>query len=84
MNPAPLRRNIGIEVKEFHRMANKGLRWQDLALPAVLVLTGTILIAANWLGLISLDRIQDLWPAAFILTGLVQLAPVENGSGKRI
>jgi hypothetical protein len=59
-------------------MAKRSLRWQDVALPMVLFLTGAILIGADWLGVLSLDKIQQFWPAAFILTGLVQLAPAEG------
>lgn len=65
-------------------MEHKRLRWQDLALPTVLILTGAILIGANWLGVISLERIQSFWPAALILTGLVQLAPFERGDGRNV
>ena len=75
MTRAGLVLNITIEV---WMMANRKLRWQDVALPIVLCLTGAILIGADWFGYLSLDRIQQLWPAAFILTGLVELAPVEN------
>ena len=46
----------------------------------VLCLTGAALIGADWLGFVSLDSIQQFWPAAFILTGLVELAPVESGN----
>ena len=49
--------------------------WQDLALPTVLLLTGLILVGGDWLGMLSLDRIQNLWPATFILVGLAELEP---------
>jgi hypothetical protein len=53
------------------------LRWQDVALPSVLLLTGLVLMTFDWTGVVSLDRIQNFWPVAFILTGLVELAPAD-------
>ncbi len=50
--------------------------WQDLALPMVLLITGIILLGGDWMGLLSLDRIQNLWPVSFILVGLIELGPV--------
>ena len=47
--------------------------WQSLAVPAVLMLTGVLLVVANGLGLLSFDRIQNLWPAVVILVGLSEL-----------
>jgi len=53
--------------------------WQSLAVPAVLMLTGVLLVVANGLGLLSLDRIQNLWPAVVILVGISELtAPGEK------
>lgn len=47
--------------------------WQSLAVPAVLMLTGMLLVLANGFGLLSFDRIQNLWPAVVILVGLSEL-----------
>jgi hypothetical protein len=47
--------------------------WQDIALPMILLLTGIILLGGDWAGFLSLDRIANLWPCAFILAGLVEL-----------
>ncbi len=49
------------------------LGWQGLAVPVVLMLTGVLLVLANGLGLLSFDRIQNLWPAVVILVGLSEL-----------
>jgi hypothetical protein len=49
--------------------------WQNLALPFVLMITGAILLAGDGFGLLSLDRIQNLWPMAVILVGLADLMP---------
>lgn len=46
--------------------------WQDIALPAILLLTGVTLLGGDWLGLLSLDRIANFWPCSFILAGLAE------------
>ncbi|HEX4771907.1 MAG TPA: hypothetical protein VH351_13800 [Bryobacteraceae bacterium] len=48
--------------------------WQDIALPMILLLTGILLLGGDWIGFLSLDRIANLWPCAFILAGLVELS----------
>lgn len=50
--------------------------WESLGLPLVLMLTGLVLIIGNWLGVLSLDRIQYLWPGAVIVIGLAELMPM--------
>ena len=57
-------------------MSNIYKDWQSLALPFVLMITGAILLAGDGFGLLSLDRIQNLWPMAVILVGLADLMPV--------
>jgi hypothetical protein len=73
---------IKIEVEVMNRMTSgkRHFEWQDLALPMVLLLTGLILMGGDWLGMLSLDRIQNLWPAAFILVGLAELEPFRRES----
>ena len=56
-------------------MSNTNKDWQTLALPFVLMITGVILLAGDGFGLLSLDRIQNLWPMAVILVGLADLLP---------
>jgi len=56
-------------------MSNSKKDWQGLALPFVLIVTGAILLAGDGFGLLSLDRIQNLWPLAVILVGLAGLMP---------
>ena len=53
--------------------------WESIALPLVLIVTGFILVMGDYLGLLSLDRIQNLWPLAVIAIGLVELIPVDGG-----
>jgi hypothetical protein len=52
--------------------------WESVALPVLLMLTGLILIGGDFLGVLSLDRIQNLWPAPVILIGLTELTGVPN------
>ena len=44
--------------------------FEALVLPVVLLLTGLILIGGDRVGILSLDRIQNLWPMALIIVGL--------------
>ncbi len=48
---------------------------KGLLLPVVLIFTGVLVLAGVDAGLLSLERIKDLWPAAIVLIGLVELAP---------
>jgi hypothetical protein len=59
-----------------------GRDWQSLLLPLVLILTGALILAVAGYGLLSLDRVRDLWPAAIILVGLADLF-TEGPSVKR-
>jgi hypothetical protein len=56
--------------------------WKNLLLPVVLMATGAIVLASADFGLVSLDRVQNLWPAALILVGLVELLS-EDTSAQR-
>lgn len=47
--------------------------WESVALPIILMTTGLILVAGDYLGVLSLDRIQNLWPMAVIVIGLTEL-----------
>ncbi len=46
---------------------------ESLILPVILLLTGLILIGGDRVGILSLDRIENLWPMALILTGLSEM-----------
>ncbi len=46
---------------------------ESLILPVILLLTGLILVGGDRVGILSLDRIQNLWPVALILVGLSDL-----------
>jgi hypothetical protein len=47
--------------------------WETIAVAIVLMATGFILLGGDLFGLLSLDRIQDLWPVALIAVGLIDL-----------
>jgi hypothetical protein len=49
--------------------------WENIALPIILIITGLVLMGGSLLGWLSLDKIQNLWPAAIILIGLAELLP---------
>ena len=53
--------------------------WESVVIPIILMLTGVILLVGDRLGVLSLDRIQNLWPVGVILIGLTELARVRNG-----
>ena len=56
--------------------------WVTVAVPIVLMLAGIVLLIGSWLGLLSLDRIQNLWPGAVIVIGLAELIPMSVESGR--
>jgi hypothetical protein len=56
--------------------------WQSLLPGVVLILTGLLILAIAAYGLLSLDRVRDLWPAAIILVGLADLL-TESPSAER-
>jgi hypothetical protein len=49
--------------------------WESIAIPVILMITGIVLLGGDFLGFLSLDRIQNLWPAAVIAAGVFELLP---------
>ena len=47
--------------------------WQSLAIPLVMLFTGLILVGGDRVGILSLDRIQNFWPLALIVVGVMEL-----------
>jgi hypothetical protein len=47
--------------------------WETLILAVVLIATGLILVGGDLFGILSLDRIQNLWPVALIVVGAIDL-----------
>ncbi len=66
---------------ERNRKANWKQNWESLALPIILMVTGLVLLVASGFGVVSLDRIQNLWPEALVLVGLTELIP-SSGSAR--
>jgi hypothetical protein len=66
---------------ERNQIANWKQNWESIALPIILMLTGMVLLVGSGLGVVSLDRIQNLWPVALVLIGLSELVP-SSGSAR--
>ncbi len=62
-----------------NKTASQTVQGESMLLPVILLLTGLILIGGDRVGILSLDRIQNLWPVALILIGLSDLLA---GSGE--
>jgi hypothetical protein len=54
--------------------------WESLWAPIVLMAAGALVLTAANLGIISLDKVQDLWPVSIVLVGLAELFP-DNTKG---
>jgi hypothetical protein len=64
------------------QITSRNREWETVSLAIVLMATGLILVAGDVLGWLSLDRIQNLWPAALIVIGMVDLLG-QSGSARR-
>jgi hypothetical protein len=62
----------------MEKMNSRPGAWEDIALPMVLIVTGIILLTGDYLGILSLERIQNLWPVAVIAIGLVELISMDG------
>lgn len=47
--------------------------WETVAVAVILIVTGFILLGGDLFGILSLDRIQNLWPVALIAVGMIDL-----------
>lgn len=52
--------------------------WETIAVAVILLVTGCILIGGDLAGVLSLDRIQNLWPVAIIAVGIIDLLDNEG------
>lgn len=52
--------------------------WETVAIAIVLMATGLTLLGGNLFGILSLDRIQNLWPVALIAVGIIDLLAYED------
>jgi F0F1-type ATP synthase assembly protein I len=64
------------------QITSRSREWETLGLAIVLIATGLILVGGDVLGWLSLDRIQNLWPAALIVIGMIDLLG-RPGSARR-
>jgi len=56
-----------------NQIASRNTDWELIGVAIILIATGFILVGGDLLGMLSLDRIQNLWPAALIVVGMVDL-----------
>jgi hypothetical protein len=47
--------------------------WEVLVIAIILIITGLTLFGGDWAGILSLERIQNLWPVALIAVGAAEL-----------
>jgi F0F1-type ATP synthase assembly protein I len=64
------------------QITSRGGEWESVGLAIVLIATGLILVGGDVLGWLSLDRIQNLWPAALIVIGMIDLLG-QSGPARR-
>jgi hypothetical protein len=87
MPGAPMVLNIELERKNMDhtKYTNVDREWQTLAMPVVLILTGLLLITGEGLGILSIVRVENLWPLAVLLIGLSELSPglADSGAERR-
>jgi len=65
---------------ERNQISNWKQNWEGVALPIILMLTGLVLLGGCGLGVVSLERIQNLWPFALIIIGLSELIPSSDSA----
>jgi hypothetical protein len=56
----------------------RSVDWQDVAAPLVLLLTGLLLTSGVCMQWLSLEKMQNLWPAALLLAGLVKVVSFDG------
>jgi hypothetical protein len=79
VKPPAQKNKMAIEATEMGRNDKmQSISWESLLLPIVLMITGFVLLGAARFGTISLDRVENFWPMAIILVGLVELIPSED------
>lgn len=56
-----------------NRITSPYTDWETIAVAIVLMVTGFFLVGGDLFGILSLDRIQNLWPVALIAVGVIDL-----------
>ena len=57
--------------------------WETIAVAVILMVTGFVLLGGDLFGILSLDRIQNLWPVALIVVGVVDLFAQSSYGGAK-
>ncbi len=52
--------------------------WETVAIAIILMTTGLVLVGGDLFGILSLDRIQNLWPVALIAVGVIDLLSYDD------
>jgi hypothetical protein len=60
-------------VMDMKQMTSRYTDWETIAIALVLMITGMVLMGGDWAGILSLDKIQNLWPVALIAVGMIDL-----------
>jgi hypothetical protein len=64
---------------EIKQTRDRECAWETIGISVVLIATGAILIGGDYLGILSLDNVRNLWPVALIATGIIDLKTRSNG-----
>ncbi len=63
-----------------NRITAPDFPWASTAIAIVLIATGTILVAGDYAGVLSLDNVRNFWPLALIAIGVIDL---KNGDPRQ-
>jgi hypothetical protein len=66
-----------------NRITSRAADWKTITVAIILMVTGFVLLGGDVVGILSLDRIQNLWPVALIAAGVIDLFS-RSGSPKQI
>lgn len=64
-----------------HSVTSQRTDWEAMAVAVILIATGFVLLGGDFFGLLSLDRIQNLWPVSLIVVGAIDL--LSNDSSRK-
>ena len=64
-----------------NQITSRAADWETIAVAIILIATGFVLLGGDAFGILSLDRIQNLWPVALIALGAIDL--FSEGAARR-
>lgn len=67
----------------MNQITSRAADWEIIAVAIILMVTGFLLLGGDVVGILSLDRIQNLWPVALIAAGVIDLFS-RNANRKQI